>query len=115
MAAITGLDDSLMASVVNGNFKVIAEGPIADLQMERKRIDGILDAALTNNLSTLGSAQPTVTDAVAQQMQVGGGLAQTMTQLASAQTAGNQSLSQAIVALAAAVVAATTGGTPAKA
>lgn len=110
MAAVVGLDDSMLAAVANANFKTLAEGPIIDAQGHRNRMNAIFEASMGNITSSLVSAQPTVTDAVAQQLQQGGGLAQTIAQLSTAQGNASTVLAQALATAMQLLAAGNAGG-----
>jgi len=95
MAAITGLDDSMLAAVANANFKTLAEGPIIDAQRHRNRVNGIFEASLGNIVSSLSGADPTVTDAIATQIQQGSSQSQASQTLAAALATAMQLLAAA--------------------
>jgi hypothetical protein len=95
MAAAVGLDGGLLDAVANANYKTLAEGPIIDAQSERKRIGGILEASLGNIVGTLTTSDQSLPQAIASQVEQGGALAQTVTQLSSALAAAMQILAAA--------------------
>jgi hypothetical protein len=92
MAAAVGLDGGLLDAVANANFKTLAEGPIIDAQAHRNRLNGIFEASLGNIVSSLNGQDPTMTDAVAQQVQTGAAQASATQHLAGALAAAMQLL-----------------------
>ena len=116
MAAAVGLDGGLLDSVANSNFKTIAEGPIIDAQGHRNRMNGIFEAASANSIGTLTGQNQNLPQATASNIEQGGVLANTMTQLSAAQAQSTQALVQALAVAVQALAAANAGGSvPAKA
>src|SRR5438045_1220841 len=95
MAAAVGLDGGLLDSVANANFKTLAEGPLIDAQGHRNRMNGYFEASFANSVSSLNSASPTVTDASAQQIEMGSAGANAAQTLAAALATAMQLLAAA--------------------
>ena len=98
MAAIVGLDDSMLATAANTDFKTLTEAPLMDFTLSRARINGILEAQLGNVSGTLTGQDQNLPQAIASQVEQGGALANAITQLTAAQSNNTNALATALAA-----------------